>query len=669
MIRLAITVAGAFLSTLATVASGTGAELPPLKIRQMIIRVPEEKFLQALEARPTDDALSKQLYTWLDSGAAKLVRDNSTTATPGTRFETKEGTVYKWVTENDQDWEGIPKLMPTSWEDVFLGTTLEGEYPAGQWEGLEGDFGPTDPFSGKRMKLDDIPGGKYAVSLLWRTETRSRLATKVPWPLVWPENKTPAVGLYEQDDFLAQTLITSVRVLPGRDAIVGFIRPASDMERESKPSQPELDVMVAQVRSNAAASPSPSSRGKESPAPPRVQFFGFGVANPEALALLAARESGNDTALLSKLHAMAREKKAIRRLACGSAVSSSRTTLTSVREHHFPTEMPTIPSAWDTRPVGVSLEMELINRALTFSLRLDPARFRWAQWDCALDAPELIMRQPQFYQQQVDATCEFREGQNVVLVGTMTTPECLKSADANAGPVIGETLLLFAELYQPEGTPPLKVLPQEQDPQDKQLDLEAVVFELPASERAAWEGQKTEGVPTDDESRFQKALAKVQDGTASIVCHLSSVTNGRRSALVQNIEQVTFVTEYNPVDHNPYGRYRPTALEASSVGSSWNVDVLSILAESEFGSTPVIRVASALHHDTQPAVLPTLKESLEYTRTHQYDLPKPTFTAEEWTHNLILLPGKAQCLGIRQTPDAMKKDRIHVAFVRARVRP
>ena len=635
-------------------SSSSGAEpAPAVQLRQRIIRAPEEEVLKALEKKPDDDALAKQLLQWLESGKAKVMSDLTAPANPKVRFEAKDGKVYKWVTENDQEFDA-PVLTPTSWQDVFLGTTLEGENQTEPWPDDAGGNGAADPFSGDRRKPEEIPGGMHALSITWKTEVRAQMASKVLWPLVWPENKKPVVGTYLQDDFLTQSVISSVLLQPGRENVVAFLRPATDLETE--PATRELDVVL--LHASTGKTPAPSPAATNFPAAARVHLFGFGVSDQEALQLLTTRHAGSDAALLKKLQGMAQEGNAARRLVCGSQTNSFRTTLSSVREHSYPTEMQTIPSAWSMRPVGTYVEMELLGRYLQVRLEHHPARFRWAEWACALDAPELIMRQPQFFVQRLETEAEF-PADNVVLLGAMRTPECLKGSDK--GPVMGETMMVFAELNQPSGTPPIK--PYDYGSPAVHMDLEAMIFELPATEAAEWNGTET-NEPVDDEQRFQKALAKVKEGTASVVCHLTMSARAGNRSKVESVEEVVYVTEYNPVDHNPTGRYRPTALEMRPVGSIWEVDPAMLEPQALAVDTPIIPLNYALQHDALPAVQPTLKEAMKYTQDHPYDLPAPVFTTDEWRGSVQLHSGKARCLGSVQPKGARFQNRIHVAFLR-----
>jgi hypothetical protein len=251
----------------------------------------------------------------------------------------------------------------------------------------------------------------------------------------------------------------------------------------------------------------------------------------------------------------------------------------------------------------------------------------------------------------------------VALVAAMRTPECIKGSDK--GPAMGETMIIFAELSQPEGTPPIKAhTPDEPKPY---LDLEAVIFDLPSSEAAEWRGTGDREA-VDDEQRFQKALEKVKQGTANVVCHLNVAALSGQRTTVEYVEELVYVTEYNPVDHNPTGRYRPTALERDPVGSIWEVDPAFMDADGIGGNIPVISVNTSLRHDVLPAVQPTLKEAMKYTQDHPYRLPPPTFTKDEWVTSVDLLSGKARCLGPVQPKGARFQNRIHVAFVRGVVR-
>lgn len=272
------------------------------------------------------------------------------------------------------------------------------------------------------------------------------------------------------------------------------------------------------------------------------------------------------------------------------------------------------------------------------------------------------MQQPQFFSQRVETNLQFPKD-NVAFVVAMRNPESLKGR--GKGPVIGETLLVFAELSQPTGRPPLQSWAP--DPAPVFADFETMVFDFPADQAGSWNNTET-NQPVDDEQRFQKALSKVKDGTAKVICHLATTARTGDRASVHNVEEVLYVTEYHPADHNPTGRYRPTGLMMRPVGSRWELDPGIVDPGAFAGTEPIIPLNYALRHDVLPAVQPTLKEAMQYTQAHQYELPAPVFTTDEWVLSVNLLSGKARCLGPVRPKAAPFQDRIHVAFVRGVVR-
>ena len=272
------------------------------------------------------------------------------------------------------------------------------------------------------------------------------------------------------------------------------------------------------------------------------------------------------------------------------------------------------------------------------------------------------MQQPQFFSQRVETNLQFPKD-NVAFVAAMRNPESLKGK--GKGPVIGETLLVFAELSQPTGRPPLQSWAPE--PAPVFADFETMVFELSADDAGSWSNPET-NQPVDDEQRFQEALSKVKDGTAKVICHLATTARTGYRASMHNVEEVLYVTEYNAADYNPTGRYRPTALETRPVGSRWELDAGVLDPADSAGTEPIIPLNYALRHDVLPAVQPTLQEAMKYTQAHLYELPVPVFTTDEWVLSVNLFSGKARCLGPVRPKAAPFQDRIHVAFVRAVVR-
>jgi len=620
---------------------------PDISVRQVIIRAPESRVLNALMKNANDDALAKTLFSWVADGTAKIVSDVSGPdgKTEGTTI--RQGSLFKNVIENDQDFEK-GTLIPTDWEDVFIGTSLEANLCAFQ----------SDP----RVFYVD-----------WNAFFSPRGALPVKWPAWWPDASKPKVNWFDKHDFYVEKVVTSGGFVDQGTVILGVMRRPDRFDIKANREE-TLDVVMAQINSGAKAKASEKAVKNNLKVPKvRVAVLGFGLRDSEALDLLNRADLGHDQNILDEL--LAREAAGQVKLRTCCALNQStgtRSRLESIREHSYPTEMPTIPSAWDMRPVGTRLESEYTSPSLmNISLEHHPVLPRRAEWICALDMPSLIMWLPQFLVQRVVTSVSFDKN-GVALLGAMRTPDCLAGANEL---VAGETLLFFAKLTE---TPPEPGKETSKDPfgpngesvsrepPPPRLELEAVVFEVPASEGAAWQ---LDPAKFDDGDRFSKMLARTKNATAKIVSHLAvATTSGPRSS-ISNVEEVRTVTEVDPPRKNSPQRYRPTAMDTIPCGTTWEVEPTMEASKNPFdhGALEMHLYHKLKHHVARP-IEPTCQQMIESTRINESGpLPKAIVFEEAWEGDVTLKFGAVRCIGVQHPPGDAFKDKLHVAFLRARV--
>lgn len=643
---------GVFLFLLAGLPSVVFAADPNVTVRQVVIRAPELRVVTAMLANPDDDALAKILFGWVDDGTAKIVSQVSDLYGKNESVTVRSGKLSRRGSEIDQDFEK-GTLTPMDWEEVFVGTSLEAKVP------------------GRRS----FKNSSY-LEADWKAFFSPRDQENVPWPTWWPAIPKPTVNRFEMQDYYVEKVETAARFVSQGSVILGVMRRADQIEPDPNKVQ-TLDIVVAQMNSYAKPAPSVTAAEVDHPSlRSRLTVLGFGVKDHEAVDLLARIDWDHDKSLLDEMMKRVTAGKAILRTSSALSQSSGqRAHLESSREYSYPTEMPTIPSAWQMRPVGTILEADYsFPRTLNLDFEYHPALPRRAEWRCALDSPALTMVQPQFIVRKIQTALSFGND-GVVFLGAMRTPDHLKDIP---GVVPGETLMLFTRLDESTPCPepdPLKDVPfdpfdpnakpRAPDPPPRGLELEAVVFEVSAQEVASWNLDPTR---FDDGDRFTQLMARTKNATAKIVAHVAVATRPGQRSTVSTVEEVITVTEVDPPQDEWPGRYRPTGMNMIPCGTVWEADLGIDDSKDPFDhGAPEVHLIHKLQHHVAPPLEPAYQAMIEEARkTMGATVPEAVVYEEVWEGEITLKPGKVRFIGLKHPPGAAFKDKLHLAFVRVR---
>jgi hypothetical protein len=299
--------------------------------------------------------------------------------------------------------------------------------------------------------------------------------------------------------------------------------------------------------------------------------------------------------------------------------------------------MPSIPSAWDERPVGTSFENEGVGLALTQDLA-PPAR---SEWKLARDVPEAIMWEPRFRKLFLHSAASAFTSPGTHLCAVTDIPAVLSGGDLPEH----ETVFLFTHRPADGITAAKKATPPD-------FEVEALIFEIPASDAADWQAVKTDEFTAFTQQRLKQGTAKLQSHT------LLRVQAGTRGNL-QVAEEYLTATEFDPPEAEAPFRMRPTALETLPVGLQFEADV----AEESPG---VAKLIVNLKHSTAQPIEPGLEQTLKIAASGKEDYSGAKHEFEEWRGDALLSPpGTVHCLGVSEPPGGGVVS-TRIAFVRVR---
>ncbi|MCX6858575.1 MAG: hypothetical protein NTV80_27200, partial [Verrucomicrobia bacterium] len=349
---------------------------------------------------------------------------------------------------------------------------------------------------------------------------------------------------------------------------------------------------------------------------PPLLVLGIALDQEKAQALLAARQPGKDESLLRNLVAQVKQGQAHVVTCALSANAVNRRVQNSTRHHAFPVEMPSIPSAWSERPVGTSFEQERED----FSLSQDLAPPARTEWKLARDVPEAIMWEPRFRKLSLNTQSRAFVASGTHLVAVADIPEVMSASDLPAD----ETVLLFT--HRPaSGTTPKAT--------QADYEIEALIFEIPASESEEWQEVKSDNFASFTQQRLKNGSAKLK---AHAMLRQQPVSEGR----LQVTEDYMTATEFDPPEPEAPFRMRPTALETLPVGLHFE----SHLSEEIDG---IANAKITLRLSTAKPIEPGLEETLKIAASGKENYPGAKHEFDEWRVDPVRLAnGSVHCLGL-----------------------
>ncbi len=604
-----------------------GQKAPPYEITQTIYRVQELEMIELMLAKSADDAaIVEHLEKARVTGRASIVSEVSTFVGAKLTGSLQSGTEHHVPREMGPHYDLLYQL-PVASEPVLEGTRLEfkpGEVTSPPRQTQD----PKDPFF-----VRATPGPAPVQWHSWFGSSPPVVSWPTSWLSVYDQDYKPTgkaiTGFMDWYDRVAQEITADFQFPDNSPRIVAMLSPA-DQVWGTKRQGRWLDVTVARCQNHT--DPAPAIPAAETASP--CLILGISLESRMALALLEKRGGNDDADLLSLLMQRVKQKTAQVRLCMAATSSPSNQILSSAREHAYPTEMPSIPSAWGEFHVGSSFECDGEN----FTLEQDLAPPSRMEWKLALDVPEAIMWQPS--RRFLRTTSKLPRKSGTYLCSAVAVPGVLAAEDMPAG----ETLLLF--VHQARNLDPAPVAPRE-----PVIDVEALVFEIPATDADTWKAVKSPD--------FASFIAQKLDArSATLSGHaLQRQRHGSETTLAVSEYQMT-ATEFDPPEPQTPGRMRPTAMEGLPVGTRLQMDFVN----EGFGSGSL---KVDLEQSIAKPIEPSLPETLKIAASGNEDYPGAKHLVSEWKEQLTQLqPNELRCLGVRRLPGNDKS--VHIAYVRVR---
>jgi len=616
------------------------------EVRQKIYRVPMLDGTTLLTADTQDDAvIARQLESWLDSGEAAVISDLATSINAGDPATLTEGRNIWLPSERDQDFDRL-FLMQTASLPSFVGTALTTRMHD----------------QNSRSPID------------WNTTYVEKAPLLVRWPASWLEQKKAIHGWMDWYDTFKQTLQASSEMVDGGPTVVGAFPSALHVwnDQATGPESQQMDIVIAEVTSSAKVEQSSASTNQ------RMVFTGVVIPSQQALSLLEKHTAGeNDNELYATLLEQAKNGKAqLRFCSASSYKDSSRLMSISGRNHAYPTEMPSIPSAWDNRLVGTYIESDTsVSFSANLSIEHHVAPPRRQTWSLATGEPELLMWEPAFRCLQLNSTATLAP-EGTRLLTMMKVPSVMLGEGLNEE----GSLFIFAHASgakpkplrknangDPFATEAIVEASKESGeeietiPLKPNIYLQLHVFEVPASEQKNWDNSS----PETHAKKLSEVIKNTHTGTAKLVGHgMIATLSGSRSTVFM-VELVNNATEYDPPSESAPHRARPTALNDLPTGTSIVVD--TALEKTADGTTEQIKLSYLIAHSTKYPEEPSLEHVIKTIGiSGSQPVPEAKQYAAEWFAGTILNSGEPICLGARPDPASHGKE-ILVAFLTARV--
>ena len=603
---------------------GAPAQLDALAMpsaRQRVIRAPELA-VASLLASPavTDRELLEKIGQMIKDGKARVMSDVQA-AFGGVNSEQflRLGRQTVWPSERDQDTDNLV-MPPTAVATRFTGTALNRADGAALDAPWRGGFAPRGPES-------------------------------FQWPVVWPASRQQAPGWLDELDTFEEQLQVPAAGRPGRPGIAAVLPPADAVW----PGTGErcLDLFEAVLTGPATAKEEQSAGTSDDTH--RLSLLAIEVSAHEALQTAGSHRSDGDEALLQRLLKQCAEGEAWLRLCLSTRVAQGGDSeIESARQHTYPVEMQTFPSAWNMLPVGCQLRVgQSAPDRYEIDLSYAPDRPRLAEWTMCLDRPLLMAWQPSFRTNSLTLEAVVPPS-GCRLVAVQKVPEALHPGEG------GRSVLFFAcassgrpPNVQPDASPPVRL-----------LQAEFLAFEVSGAERSTWPepGDATEIKRWDDRKGLLRLLERVKAGTAKLAAHTAVQVGGSGGLRVEEVEQVPHVTEYDPDDHKPARHYRPTAFDVIPTGDRVHLE----MGERSSGeASGIVSVRYLIQHDTAMPVEPGLAQILSHNEgREQQEVPEAVTFALQWAGDAELSPGGVVCLGVLPVQTRDGAERCRVAYLR-----
>jgi hypothetical protein len=580
---------------------------PPITLRQTIYRVPEMDVIEWMLAAPQNDAaLEKRLQQAVADGQAKVVSSLTTSAVMGIPTQAQSGKECWVPTEVDQDLSRLYQL-PVSFAAAPAGSRLES------------------------LSSESVTS--------WKSHFAPHPPLAVQWPTSWlrvqdQTQTTPPFkaihGWMDWYDRFDQETSGKVVFHDESPHLISMMPPADQTWGADRKGR-WLDVTMAQrTLSEGGPQDAPSKPSQSS-----MLILGIALDSDEAQALLATRQPDKDAELLHELVARVKAGRAHVVTSALSANQSGRMGQTSGRLHAYPTEMPSIPSAWGETTVGTTLERDGGDLAFTQDLA-PPAR---TEWKLARDMPEAIMWQPRFRKLFLHSIFTNSAKLDTQLCAVASIPSVIAGGDLPEH----ETVLLFTHRPNHGAAPKATGI---------DFELEAMIFEIPAGGADDWQDVKSDDFTTFTQQRLKQGTAKLQSHT---MLRIQPATRGALNVT----EEYKTATAFDPPSAEAPFRMRPTSLTSLPVGTQLEADVAAAP-----GGIP--RLSVALRHSIARPIEPGLEETLKIAASGKDDYPGAKHEFEEWTCQDILFPaGTVHCLGL-SLPAGGGVTTTRIAFIRVR---
>ncbi len=310
--------------------------------------------LESLGLPPEQDAaFYERLVRLAGAGEAQIVLDHRLTTKSGAR--TKSEAVAEFV--HPTEFEPVANLflhVPTAFDTRNLGTMVE-------IEPTIGDDNPGSPgWQDHRVRFIDL------------TVSPKRVRLKGLLPLGIPnvEGAGSAAGRLNQPVLLSETILASVSLSGGQPVLLGLTRPADQFDE--RPGGATQQVILTFVRAStepaeaALAAPGTThvaDAGISPPPPVRLHEVGLRVPRLAAAQALWQHGGGDAGPLLAHWLKLAQDGRAsVLSHAAVATRTGLRAKIEGVTEiiHTTEIEPPVWPTAFDTRNVGTTWEVEPI---------------------------------------------------------------------------------------------------------------------------------------------------------------------------------------------------------------------------------------------------------------------------------------------------------------------